>query len=167
MLSTMASWSYSLPVDRNQPIHITADSARMNEMTGVTTYKGKVIITQGTMLIEGARVDVYQAEEGIDKIIVKGSPAHFKQKINPDEPYSDAWGNNMLYEEETRKLTITNNGKVVQGHDTFTGERIVYSLDSSIVDVFGTASDNPSDSKEPTRVNVVIQPKKTTEANTP
>lgn len=154
---------YALPDDQDQPIYITADSASINDATGITTYKGNVIIKQGSLLIEGAHVDMYRGDEGVEKLITKGSPAHFRQLPNKGDPYSDAWGKHMVYQVDDQKLTITKEAKVIQAQDTFTGEKIVYDLDKSIVDAFGSQSDGQDKSKG--RVNMVIQPKKNNKAN--
>jgi lipopolysaccharide export system protein LptA len=155
--------AYALPSDQEQPIYITADSASINDSTGITTYKGNVIIKQGSLLIEGAHVDMYRGDEGVDKLITKGSPAHFRQLPKKGEPYSDAWGKHMVYQVNDQKLTITKEAKVVQAQDTFTGEKIIYDLDKSIVDAFG--SEKSSQGQPAGRVNMVIQPKKKNKAN--
>lgn len=152
--STLAK---ALPGDENQPIHIAADSASINDLTGITTYKGNVIIKQGTLLIEAAHVDMHRGDEGVDKLIAKGSPAHFRQKPDHNQPFSDAWGKHMVYKVKSRNLTITKSAKVVQGQDTFTGERIIYDLQKSIVNAYG--SEQPGSNKGKGRVNMVIQPK--------
>jgi lipopolysaccharide export system protein LptA len=149
--------SFALPEDRDQPIYITADTASINDKTGITTYKGNVVITQGSMQIEAEHVDMYRGDEGIEKLIAKGQPAHFRQQPEKDAPYSDAWGLHMVYLIDTEKLTITQQAKVIQEQDTFTGEKIVYDLKRSIVDAFGNATDNTGNNSG--RVNMVIQPK--------
>ncbi|MGI1668960.1 MAG: lipopolysaccharide transport periplasmic protein LptA [Neptuniibacter sp.] len=156
-MSLFSMNSMALPDDRDQPIHITADTASINEKTGITTYKGSVVITQGSILIEADHVDMYRGDEGVEKLIALGKPAHFRQQPEVDSPYSDAWGLHILYMIDEEKLTLTKQAKVIQEQDTFTGEKIIYDLAKSIVDAFGT-TDNSADA-EKGRVNMVIQPK--------
>lgn len=151
------SYAYALPDDQSKPIYIAADTAQINDKTGITTYTGNVIITQGSLLIEGARVDMHRGEDGIEKLIATGSPAHFRQRPQIDEPYSDAWGLHMVYQVTKQKLTITENAKVVQDKDTFTGKKIIYDLNRSIVNAFGSNNSSGKDDK-PGRINMVIQP---------
>ncbi|WP_415901773.1 lipopolysaccharide transport periplasmic protein LptA [Neptuniibacter sp. QD29_5] len=148
---------FALPDDQDKPIYITADSASINDTTGITTYKGNVIIKQGSLLIEATNVDMYRANGDVDKLIAKGSPAHFRQQQEVNGEFTDAWGKHMVYMVSKKELTITQNAKVIQAEDTFTGTKIVYDLDKSIVNAFGSASTN---SKEKGRVNMVIQPSK-------
>lgn len=158
LLTLTSPLLHALPDDQDQPIHITADTASINDKTGITTYKGKVVITQGSLLIEADYVDMYRGDSGVDKLIAKGAPAHFRQQPEVNGPFSDAWGLHMVYMVNNQKLTITQQAKVVQEKDTFTGEKIVYDLDRSIVNAFGTNKGDPGESKG--RVNMVIQPKK-------
>ena len=154
-------WSMNtvaLPDDRDQPIHITAETASINDKTGITTYKGNVIITQGSILIEADHVDMFRGDDGVEKMIAKGAPAHFRQQPEVDSAFSDAWGLHILYMIDDDKLTITQQAKVVQEQDTFTGEKIIYDLEKSIVDAFGTVDGKP-DAEDKGRVNMVIQPK--------
>ncbi|MFW1677960.1 lipopolysaccharide transport periplasmic protein LptA [Pontibacter sp. JAM-7] len=145
----------ALPDDQNQPIHIAADKARINDKTGITTYTGNVIITQGSILIEGDQVELYRSDSGVDKVIAKGKLAHFRQKNTPTDPFTDAWGLHMVYQVNKQQLTITDQAKVIQGSDTFTGQRIEYDIDRSIVNAFG-GTNKQQDSG---RVKMVIQPK--------
>ncbi len=146
---------HALPDDEDKPIHITADSASINDATGITTYKGNVVIKQGSLLIEADRVDMHRKDGDVQKLISQGSPAYFRQQPKVDEPFTDAWGLNMVYQVDDKILTITEEAKVIQDKDSFTGEKIVYDLDKSIVDAFGSKADEPNG-----RVNMVIQPKK-------
>ncbi|MEM5536488.1 lipopolysaccharide transport periplasmic protein LptA [Neptuniibacter pectenicola] len=163
ILAFAVSNAHALPDDQNQPIYITADTAKIDDTTGITTYKGNVIIKQGSLLIEAAHVDMYRNDDGVEKLIAKGSLAHFRQQPNIGDPYSDAWGKHLLYHVENQKLTITDKAKVIQAQDTFTGNKIVYDLDKSIVNAFGGT--NTDASGTPGRVNMVIQPKKKDKAN--
>lgn len=157
---TLGLWSANataLPDDRDQPIHITADTASINDKTGITTYKGNVVITQGSILIEADHVDMFRGDEGVEKLIAQGAPAHFRQQPEVNSAYSDAWGLHIVYMIDDDKLTITKQAKVVQEQDTFTGEKIIYDLAKSIVDAFGNADGSADTNKG--RVNMVIQPK--------
>jgi lipopolysaccharide export system protein LptA len=64
--------------DRNQPIHVVhADSMDgYNEPNSVSTFKGNVLITQGTMKLTGEIAKIYTAKEdtSVDHIIVTGTP---------------------------------------------------------------------------------------------
>jgi lipopolysaccharide export system protein LptA len=152
-LLALPTLAQALPEDRQQPIHISADQATMNERTGVTVYTGNVEIVQGTMVIRGARVELHRNDTGVQRIISTGSPAQFQQQPSLDQPLTKAYGLRMDYRVPQQEVTITDEARVDQGRDTFTGERIVYNMEKAVVDAFGSNKDSGQ------RVQMVIQPK--------
>ena len=156
-LLTLPTLAQALPEDRQQPIHISADHASMNERTGITVYTGNVEIVQGTMVIRGARVELHRNDDGVQRIISTGKPAQFQQKPSQDQPLTKAYGERMDYRVTQQEVTITESARVDQGRDTFTGERIVYNMEKALVNAYGSDDDSGQ------RVQMVIQPK--TEGN--
>jgi len=149
----LAPAAHALPSDKNEPIYISADKASMNEQTGITVYTGRVEIRQGSMLLLGDRVELRRASDGeIERIISTGNPAEFHQQHREGQPLTKAYGQNMNYHVTQQQVTITNQARVVQGNDNFTGERIVYNMDQAVVDAFGSESGGQ-------RVEMVIQPR--------
>lgn len=76
--------------DRNKPMNIEADSMRYDDLKQTTVFTGRVVVTKGTILIRGARIDVRQDPEGYQYGVVTAAPgqrAYYKQKrdAGPDE----------------------------------------------------------------------------------
>ena len=153
LTALFSSLAIALPEDKSQPIHIAADNANMNELTGITVYKGAVNVKQGTLKIEGNTVELKQANGGVTNIKALGSPAHYEQKPNKQDPLTHAYGSKLDYDTLAEVLVITGKAKVTQGGDVFTGDRIVYDMKKSTIEAF---SDNKSSNE---RVIMVIQPK--------
>ncbi|EXJ12720.1 Lipopolysaccharide export system protein lptA precursor [Nitrincola nitratireducens] len=150
----LSSLAFALPEDRNQPIHVSADQASLNEATGVSVYSGNVEIKQGSMILKGSRVELHRDNQGsIARIVSSGNPAEFQQQSVASQPVTRAYGNQMDYRIPTQLITITGNAQVQQANDRFTGQRIVYNMDKSIVDAFG--SEQPGGQ----RVEMIIQPR--------
>ncbi|WP_051560496.1 lipopolysaccharide transport periplasmic protein LptA [Marinobacterium jannaschii] len=156
LLCSLSLGASALPDDRNQPIHISANSAMIDEASGHTIYRGNVIIKQGSILIEGETLELQRGNDGVESIKAKGEPAHFRQQTSKGGPYSDAYGSTILYMVEKDLLTVTEKAKVINDKDTFSGEKIVYDLKRSIVDAFGDKDETASGG----RIQMVIQPKK-------
>lgn len=153
-LLSVSFQSYALPGDQDQPIYVSADHATMNDLTGVAVYTGEVEIRQGTMILLGSRVEMHRDAQGsISRIITTGSPAEFQQQASPAQPLTKAFGLRMDYRVPTQTVTITEQARVLQDADEFTGERIVYDMDKSVVDAFR------SETQGGQRVQMVIQPK--------
>ena len=154
-LSLFSLSALALPEDSRQPINISADSASINDKTGVTVYSGDVEITQGSMTILGARVELHRNKAGdIDRIVSTGSPARFSQQPIKSEPMTHAYGQRMEYQISRQRISIENNARVEQGKDEFTGQRIVYNMKDAVVNAYGSKSGD-------TRVKMVIQPRST------
>ena len=54
--------------DFKEPIIIESDSAERNEKTGLTQYKGNVVIQQGSMVIDASEVTVFYESENVSHI---------------------------------------------------------------------------------------------------
>jgi lipopolysaccharide export system protein LptA len=145
--------SQALPTDRNQPIHVSADTATMDDNSGITTYSGNVQIKQGTLKIEARTVDLYRNEAGVSRILATGN-VHFQQQAAADKPVTNAYGERMDYQVNRQEITITGQARVVQQKDTFTGQKIIYNLEKSLVNAFSGEA-----GKGQQRVEMVIQPK--------
>lgn len=149
----LTSFAYALPSDKHQPIHISADTAQINEKTGTTTYTGNVLMKQGSMEIKAARIDLYREKDSVSRIIANGAPANFRQQAAEDKPITDAFGEKLDYLIAKQTITITGNAKVQQESDQFTGSKIVYQMDKAIVNAYS------GEGKTGQRVQMVIQPK--------
>lgn len=142
----------ALPTDKDQPIYVAADRASIDENKGITIYTGEVEITQGSMVLKGDRVELYRDSEGaVDRIISNGEPAYFEQQPEVDQAITYATGKILDYKVANQLLLITENARVEQGGDEFTGAKIEYDMDKALVDAF-------SDQDQNKRVRMVIQP---------
>ena len=70
---------FALPEDRDQPIEIAADNAVINEKQNQAEYTGAVLVTQGTLKLEGELVNLKTNEAGeVETFVSKGQPARFE-----------------------------------------------------------------------------------------
>jgi lipopolysaccharide export system protein LptA len=148
---SISGTSLALPSDRNQPIHVSADTATIDDNTGITTYSGNVEIAQGTLKITARSVDLHRSASGVSRILATGDVS-FQQQAAKDKPVTNAYGERMDYQVNRQEITITGQARVVQQKDTFTGQKIVYNLDKSLVNAFSGEGGQG-------RVQMVIQPK--------
>lgn len=154
-----AHFSYALPSDRDQPIHIQADTADLDDKKGTAIYRGTVVVTQGTLKITGDTVTVVQQANGdIKSFKSVGRPAYYEQIPDVDKDLVKAYGITIEYFAQEDKIVITDQAKVVQTNNTFRGEKITYDTIAETV-VAGRAPAGTVSKEEP-RVNMVIQPKK-------
>ena len=143
--------------DARQPIHIEADAVEIREQEGISIYRGNVSITRGSMVITGELIYIHSSPQGLEKIIVEGKPASFRQLNDVDEEIS-AQSQHMTYMADNGLLVMKQEAVLVQNQNKFTSEHIVYNTRKDIVQAGG---EQPSaDSDTPQRVTITIQPPK-------
>ena len=89
LLAAFASTAFAETADRSKPMNIESDSMRYDDLKQTSVFTGNVLVTKGTIIIRGARLDVRQDAEGYQYGVVTAAPgkrAYYKQKRNaPDE----------------------------------------------------------------------------------
>lgn len=151
--------AHALPSDSEQPIHIQADTADLDEKKGTAIYRGDVVITQGTLKITGHTVTLIQGKNGdVEYFKSVGSPAYYEQIPNQGDELLKAWGITIEYFMPKDTIVITDQAKVSQGGNSSRGEKITYDIKQEQVSIGRAQSGNVSQ-PEP-RVHMVIQPRK-------
>lgn len=154
----VAGQAAALPSDREQPIHIQADSAELDERKGTAVYRGDVVITQGTLKITGDTVTVRQLPGGeIESFTSVGQPAYYEQKPDVDKELVQAYGITIEYFARDNRIVITDQAKVVQTDNTFRGEKITYHTINETI--HAERAPAGSVTREEPRVQMVIQPR--------
>ncbi|MGA3683873.1 lipopolysaccharide transport periplasmic protein LptA, partial [Pseudomonas graminis] len=81
---------------------------------GIATYKGNVIITQGTMKITGNTVPITRTPQGdVDVFTSVGNLAYYEQKPSVDKPIVQAWGVTIQYFAAQNRIVLIDKAKVV------------------------------------------------------
>ncbi len=79
----LSSWTQADTADRDKPMNAEADALRYDDARQLSVFTGNVVITKGTIVIRGDRVEVRQDPQGNQFGVVTGSataPAFFRQK---------------------------------------------------------------------------------------
>ena len=69
--------------DRDKPMNIESDALRYDDKTQTSTFTGRVVLTKGTIVMRGARLDVRQDDQGNQFGTMQAEPgkrAFFRQK---------------------------------------------------------------------------------------
>jgi len=156
--------------DRDKPMSIEADALRYDDAKQTSVFTGKVVLTKGTMLMRGARMDVRQDTNGNQFGVIKAEPgklAFFRQKRDtavgtPDEFVE---GEAELIEYDSRADTVKFLGRSVlrryvesRINDEITGAVIVFDNITSTLTVDGGPATNSSDPRSG-RVRAVLTPR--------
>ena len=161
-LGSVSAWA--LPNDSQQPIHISADDAQLDDKQGVATYTGGVIITQGSMKITGNTVTITRNAAGeIDIVTSVGNLAYFEQLQNATDPKPvQAYAVTIQYHAPQNRIVLIDKAKVINDGNTTEGEKIVYDTVKQVANA-GRANGTNVTAPRP-RIDMVIQPKKKTDA---
>lgn len=152
--SSMAMYANALPSDANQPIKLVADRATYSERTGVTSYSGDVVITQGTLKLTASNLTVNLANgSSIETAVAKGSPATMQQIVTQEKGLAKGQANEIVYNAKNGIVTLRGNARLTQNGASFSGNVIRYSL--KVGDVEATAGGNQ-------RVELVFPPNRQT-----
>lgn len=150
--------AWALPTDRDQPIHVQADSAELDDRQArpSTVRRGD---HPGTLKITGNTVTVTRNARGeIDTFTAQGRPAYYEQQPEVGESLVHAYGRTIEYFASNERIVLTDQAKVVRDGNTFEGERIVYDTRTQVVNA-GRAQDGNVTTPRP-RIDMVIQPRK-------
>lgn len=160
--------------DRAKPMNIEADALRHDELKQTSVFSGRVVMTKGTIVLRGARLDVRQDADGYQFGVVTaeaGKRAFFRQKRDtlpgaPDE-YIEGESEVIEYDGKadnvrfiTRAELRRYRGAVLS--DEITGAVIVYNNLTDVFSVDGkrTATNAAGDAPAPgSRVRAVLAPK--------
>lgn len=135
VFTLFASTSMALPSDSNKPIRLLADKATYKASTGVTTYSGNVIITQGTLKMTSSNITVNLAKNGgIKSAVATGRPATMQQVVSKDKGVAKGQANKIEYNSVTGILTLSGNAKLTQDDASFSGNVLRYSLKAGDVE---------------------------------
>lgn len=145
--------SWADKADRNKPVNIESDSARVDDAQKLAIYEGHVVLSQGTLLITADRIDVRQDNQGFASGDATGKPVYFRQKLEGREEYAEGWANRVEYDGRAEKLRLTGQARLKRGEDDLRGNLISYDGKSETFQAQGSIGGSPG------RVRAVIRPK--------
>lgn len=151
LLALLPLCALALPEDRNQPIQLEASRGQIDQKTGVSTYEGNVVITQGSLRLNGDAVTIHVKDGGVQRMEATGNPVKLRYRPSADKPEILGDSRRVEYDVASSKVVMSGNARLIQGQDSFTGERVEYDLKSDVVRARG-AGDNG-------RIQFIIQPR--------
>lgn len=157
LLLLFSPFCYAEKADREKPIDIDADQAQVDDAKQISTFTGKVVLTQGTMVIRSDKLVVTQDKEGFKHGTAYGHTASFRQKREGLDEYVEGYGERIEYDTKANTVDFYVQAKVKRGQDEVRGEHVTYNSNTEIfqADDKGATSDNGV----PKRVHAVLYPK--------
>lgn len=87
--------------DRNQPMNAEADAMQYNELKQSSVFTGNVVMTKGTTLVRGGRVEVTQDAQGYQQAVVTAAPgalAYYRSKRDLVDEFIEGEGEVIEYD---------------------------------------------------------------------
>ncbi|MEE8058903.1 MAG: lipopolysaccharide transport periplasmic protein LptA [Pseudomonadales bacterium] len=139
ILTGIAMSSWALPEDNQQPINIQSDRATQKSLANgeQTEYFGNVVMTQGSLLINGDHIIIHSKNRKATKIVAIGKPAKFQQQSTPNKEPVKAQANTINYELRNETLILAGNATIEQDGATVSGKRIEYNTATERVNANG------------------------------
>lgn len=149
--------------DRNKPMNVEADALRYDDLNQTSVFTGRVVVTKGTIVIRGARVDVRQDPEGYQHGVVTAEPgrlAFFRQKREGVDEFIEGEGETIEYDGKADRVKFVKRAELRRYRGATVSDEMVGSLityDNS-TDVF-TVDGGPVSPAVGGRIRAVISPR--------
>ncbi len=112
-----------------EPLELSADHGELDNAEGVSTYRGNVVVTRGTMRITGDELRIYRGDGGgVARIEVEGDPATYSDEASASGAV-DARAPRMTYHASApERLHLEGGAQLQRGRDEFRGETLLYHI---------------------------------------
>jgi len=149
--------------DRSKPMNVEADALRYDDLKQTSVFTGRVVITKGTIVIRGARVEVRQDPDGYQYGVVTAEPgklAFYRQKREGVDEFVEGEGEIIEYDGKADRVKFIRHAELrrLRG-GTVTDEMVgsVITYDNSN-DVF-TVDGGPASPAAGGRIRAVLSPR--------
>lgn len=151
--------------DRNKPMNVESDALRYDDQRQTSVFTGRVVLTKGSILIRGARLDVRQDSEGFQLGVVTAEPgklAFFRQKREGLDEFIEGEGEVIEYDSRADTVKFIRQGQLRRYRgatlsDEFSGGVIVYNNSTDIFTIDGAPTKSGA-AASAGRVRAVLTP---------
>ena len=153
--------------DRDMPMNAESDALRYDDLKQSSIFTGNVIITKGSILIRGARVDVFQDAQGYQQAVVIAEPgklAYYRSKRDGVDEVIEGEGERIEYDSQADNVKFIGKAvlrRYVDGKlaDESNGALIRYENTTDVFTVDGSAQPVRTASNPSGRVRALLAPR--------
>jgi len=141
LMAFVASLVFALPEDTKQPIEIEAQAVVVDETTGFNEFSGDVEVRQGSLLFLAELIQVQTDNKEVVSMFAKGSlekPAKYIQSQENQARFVEATATEITYDVDEGMIFLIGNAHLIQGFDSFSGDRLSYDINNDRVVVKGS-----------------------------
>lgn len=166
-LVTTTGLAQAEKADRDKPMNIEADALRYDDVKQVSVFTGAVVVTKGTIVIRGARVEVRQDPEGYQFGLVTAAPdklAFFRQKREAADEFVEGEGELIEYDSKADTVRLIRRAQLRRYlgptvNDEMTGELIVYNNGTDVFTVNGAVRQPGTPASGDARIRAMLTPR--------
>lgn len=162
-LLLLGAQAWAERADRDQPMNIESDALRYEERKQLSTFTGHVVVTKGTIVMRGGRLEVRQDAAGNQQGTMFAEPgkrAFFRQKREGVNEFIEGEADTIEYDGKSDVVRFVRHaemrrlaGATVQ--DEVSGDRIVYDNRTEVYTVDGAPAGGGANG----RVRAVLAPR--------
>jgi lipopolysaccharide export system protein LptA len=173
---SLAGSVWAEKADRNKPMNVESDALRYDDLKQVSVFTGRVVLTKGTIVIRGDRLEVRQDPDGFQFGLATGSAdklAFYRQKRDALDEFIEGEGETITYDGKADTVTFSRKALLrrLRGStvaDEITGGNIVYENLTDLFTVDGATKSGPTGALGSAgRVRVTLTPKPENAASAP
>jgi lipopolysaccharide export system protein LptA len=144
--------------DREKEIVVGADRLVADDAKKTSMFEGNVVVTQGTMRMTAAKVNVREDAERHKYYVANGSPVTFRQKLDNSDEWVEGFAERAEFDDRNDVLRLYDHARVKRSQNEITGDFISYDMRKELAQVTGAP---PGTAVPPgSRVKAVILPPK-------
>ncbi len=154
--------------DRSKPMHVEADALRYDDVKQTSVFTGHVVLTKGSIVIRGSKIEVRQDAQGYQFGSVSSeSPtlAFFRQKRDGVDEFIEGEAESIEYDGRADAVRLANKAQLRRYRgatlsDEFTGGLIVYNNTTDVFTIDGAPTRaDAGPTTAPGRVRAMLTPK--------
>lgn len=151
--------------DRNKPMNVEADALRYDDLKQISIFTGRVVLTKGSIIIRGGKIEVRQDAQGNQYGVVSAEPgqlAFFRQKREGLDEFIEGEAELIEYDSRADTVKFTQKAQLRRYRNATLGDELSGGviLYDNTTDVFtidgGVAKGAPG--APPGRVRVMLTP---------
>ena len=173
-LCVCAGPAHAEKADRSKPMNVEADALRHDEQKQTSVFTGRVIVTKGSIVIRGARIEVRQDAQGNQYGLVSAEPgklAFYRQKREAVDEHIEGEAEVIEYDSRADTVKFIKQAQLrrYRGatlNDELTGQVILFDNTTEVFNVDGGMAQG-STGAPAGRVRAMLMPKPEEAATNP
>lgn len=166
VLAFVGGAAHAEKADRTKPMNVEADALRYDDLKQTSVFTGRVVVTKGTIVLRGARVDVRQDPDGYQYGVVTAEPgklAFYRQKREGLDEFIEGEAETIEYDGKADRVKFIRRSELRRYRgatvsDEMSGSLIIYDNTTDVFTVDGSPAGTAPGAQRG-RVRAVLAPR--------